>query len=53
MTLFKKVKVSGELGQLHLVLNGDSVPDSLAAYATRQWQRFSVQLWVNQERPSL
>ena len=36
-----------------LVLNGDSVPDSLAAYATRQWQRLSVQLWVNQERPSL
>ena len=36
-----------------LVLNGDSVPDSLAVYATRQWQRLSVQLWVNQERPSL
>jgi glutathione S-transferase len=36
-----------------LVLNGDSVPDSLAAYATSQWQRLSVQLWVNQERPSL
>ena len=36
-----------------LVLNGDSVPDSLAAYATRQWQRLSVQLWVNQKRPSL
>ena len=36
-----------------LVLNGDSVPESLAAYASRQWQRPSVQLWVNQERPSL
>ena len=36
-----------------LVLNGDAVPDHLAAYATRQWQRPSVQLWVNQERPPL
>ena len=36
-----------------LVLNGDSVPESLAAYASRQWQRPSVQLWVNQERPPL
>ena len=35
-----------------LALNGDSVPESLAAYASRQWQRPSVQLWVNQERPS-
>lgn len=36
-----------------LVLNGDSVPENLAAYASRQWQRHSVQLWVNQERPPL
>ena len=36
-----------------LALNGDSVPESLAAYAARQWQRPSVQLWVNQKRPSL
>ena len=36
-----------------LVLNGDSVPESLAAYASRQWQRPSVQLWLNQERPPL
>ena len=36
-----------------LVLNGDSVPESLTAYASRQWQRPSVQLWVNQERPPL
>ena len=36
-----------------LALNGDSVPESLAAYASRQWQRPSVQLWVNQARPPL
>lgn len=36
-----------------LALNGDSVPESLAAYASHQWQRPSVQLWVNQERPPL
>jgi len=38
-----------------LVLNGDSVPANLAAYASRQWRRPSVQLqlWVNQERPPL
>ena len=36
-----------------LVLNGDSVPENLAAYASRQWQRPTVQLWVNQERPPL
>ena len=32
-----------------LALNGDSIPESLAAYALRQWQRPSVQLWVNQK----
>jgi glutathione S-transferase len=36
-----------------LVLNGDPVPERLAAYARHQWQRPSVQLWVNQRRPPL
>ena len=36
-----------------LVLNGDQVPARLATYAQRQWQRPSVQLWVNQKRPPL
>lgn len=36
-----------------LILNGDSVPASLVAYAERQWQRPSVQEWVRQARPSL
>ncbi len=35
-----------------LVLNGDHVPERLAAYAKRQWQRPTVQLWVNQLRPA-
>jgi len=34
-----------------LVLNGDPVPEQLAVYARHQWQRPSVQLWVNRERP--
>ena len=33
-----------------LVLNGDDVPKKLMDYAHQQWQRPSVQLWVNQER---
>jgi glutathione S-transferase len=33
-----------------LVMNGDSVPEKLRAYATTQWQRPSVQQWVKQER---
>jgi len=33
-----------------LVLNGDPVPEKLAAYARHQWQRPSVLSWVNQER---
>jgi glutathione S-transferase len=33
-----------------LVMNGDEVPEKLAAYARHQWQRPSVQLWVNQVR---
>ncbi len=36
-----------------LVLNGDSVPDRLTSYAKHQWQRPSVQAWVNQVRPPL
>lgn len=36
-----------------LVLNGDPVPERLAVYARHQWQRPSVQLWVNHERPAL
>jgi glutathione S-transferase len=36
-----------------LVLNDDSVPERLAAYAKRQWQRPSVQAWVDQKRPPL
>jgi glutathione S-transferase len=33
-----------------LVLNGDDVPMKLKDYARYQWQRPSVQLWINQER---
>jgi glutathione S-transferase len=36
-----------------LAMNGDEVPNDLAEYALRQWQRPSVQLWVNQQRPPL
>jgi glutathione S-transferase len=36
-----------------LILNGDDVPDDLASYAARQWQRASVQLWINLNRPPL
>lgn len=36
-----------------LILNGDSVPAELVAYAQRQWQRPSVQEWVNLKRPAL
>ncbi|MBD2215380.1 glutathione transferase [Nostoc linckia FACHB-104] len=36
-----------------LILNGDPVPDNLVAYAKHQWERPSVQLWVNQKRPAL
>ena len=36
-----------------LILNGDSVPAELVAYAQRQWQRPSVQAWVNLTRPTL
>ncbi|MCE4535795.1 glutathione transferase [Pelomonas sp. P7] len=36
-----------------LILNGDPVPDALKQYAARQWQRPSVQAWVQLERPPL
>lgn len=36
-----------------LILNGDNVPTELVAYAQRQWQRPSVQAWVNLQRPAL
>ncbi len=35
-----------------LVLNGDPVPARLAAYASRQWQRPSIQLWLRQSPPA-
>lgn len=34
-----------------LILNGDPVPGELVAYAQHQWQRPSVQAWVNLQRP--
>jgi glutathione S-transferase len=34
-----------------LVLNGDQVPDKLADYARRQWQRPTVQAWVALQDP--
>jgi glutathione S-transferase len=34
-----------------LVLNGDAVPKRLAEYARQQWQRPTVQLWVQMNRP--
>jgi glutathione S-transferase len=36
-----------------LVFNGDPVPARLAAYAQQQWQRPSVQQWIQFERPPL
>jgi glutathione S-transferase len=36
-----------------LVMNGDPVPQRLCDYAKVQWQRPSVQLWVNLNRPPL
>lgn len=35
-----------------LILNGDAVPEALRRYAADQWQRPSVQAWVQLERPS-
>lgn len=34
-----------------LIKNGDPVPAEVKAYADKQWQRESVQAWVNQPRP--
>nr|WP_175228723.1 glutathione transferase [Paraburkholderia humisilvae] len=36
-----------------LILNGDSVPTPLVNYAARQWERPSVQRWVELKRPAL
>lgn len=36
-----------------LVLHGDFVPHKLATYARKQWQRPSVQQWLQQLRPLL
>ncbi|MFK3796954.1 MULTISPECIES: glutathione transferase [unclassified Pseudomonas] len=36
-----------------LVLNGDEMPETLVRYAHRQWQRPSVQAWLNLQRPPL
>ncbi len=36
-----------------LVLNGDTVPQRLADYATQQWQRPSVRPWLELTRPPL
>jgi glutathione S-transferase len=36
-----------------LVFNGDAVPARLASYAAHQWRRSTVQLWVQQTRPTL
>ncbi|MFL1490774.1 glutathione transferase [Pseudomonas antarctica] len=36
-----------------LILNGDSVPAELVDYARCQWQRPSVQGWVDLQRPPL
>lgn len=33
-----------------LVMNGDPVPQKLKDYATRQWQRASIQQWMSQPR---
>jgi glutathione S-transferase len=34
-----------------LIFSGESVPESLVAYAHQQWQRPSVQEWVGLKRP--
>lgn len=36
-----------------LVMNADTVPDPLADYARRQWQRPSIQRWLALPRPPL
>ncbi|MDE0840536.1 MAG: glutathione S-transferase, partial [Kiritimatiellae bacterium] len=34
-----------------LILAGDAVPERLSEFARAQWQRPSVQEWVNMQRP--
>ena len=34
-----------------LLIHGDFVPKHLVSYAQRQWERPSVQLWIQQPRP--
>lgn len=36
-----------------LAIHGDTLPERLAAYASDQWQRPTVQRWVKQARPAL
>ncbi|MDM0115103.1 glutathione transferase [Variovorax sp. J22R133] len=36
-----------------LAMHGEPVPEKLAVYARRQWERASVQEWVRQARPPL
>jgi glutathione S-transferase len=36
-----------------LVMHGDPVPERLAVYARRQWERPSVQSWINHKRPPM
>jgi glutathione S-transferase len=36
-----------------LVLHGDTVPERLATYARRHWERPAVRLWLERERPPL
>ncbi|AXJ04794.1 glutathione S-transferase [Pseudomonas fluorescens] len=36
-----------------LILNGDTVPAQLEDYAQRQWQRPTVQEWINLKRPRI
>jgi len=36
-----------------LILNGDEVPKHLVRYARAQWERPSVQQWIQRERPPL
>jgi len=34
-----------------LVMNGDAVPQRLAEYTRKQWQRPAVQIWATMNRP--
>lgn len=36
-----------------LAMHGDHVPEKLANFAHKQWQRPAVQLWMQQQRPAL